>query len=657
MPSGIGKLTLLQKLPLFSTNYEDSNRAKLSELKQLNNLRGELHIIIRGIMGNPSFEANEANLISKQGLDKLEINFDFGDDREDYEVLMEGLKPHSNLRKWVIRRYLGQNFPSWATMDNLSISLPNLVYIYLGHGESSEFPVLSQLRFLKYLYVVNYTNVEYMENNNMSNQFSSSPSILTYTETIFFPSLQELHLSYMNSLKGWYKEDVEAVVRNDDAKEASYLQQGNEMSMLSFSKLSKLSIDGCLKLKTLPLCPNVEELNLTMFDESLLVIILKIATRSNSSSQTTSRLKKLLLSNAEKLMSLPMHCLHQLSSLTIEYDHHLKSTDTLVEVFARLSSSLRYLKFSWCTKLRSISKGLGHLTALETLNLEYCRELDLSPNQQEANEEDEDDMPWKAFKTNLRSLKLFSLPKLVDFPSGFRHLTNLRSLEIAFNYNLRELPEWISCVSSLINMKLYRCTELTCLPDGFRNLTNLNRLIIGKCSPILMERCKGPNGSDWLKIQHIPFLIIDDEDGVRPRILLSFKSCDSLSISSSDRGSALNNSTFLVCLYEVYESVQQICLFMHAPRVEHMAALHRILRYIQGTLDFGLHLYKSSISSLLSYTNAYWVGCPNIHLSTSDFRVFLSSNLISWSSKRQTTLSKFSAEAEYHGVANVVFET
>ncbi|XP_057520309.1 putative disease resistance protein RGA3 isoform X1 [Amaranthus tricolor] len=512
MPSGIGKLTLLQKLPLFRTDYEVSNRAKLSELKQLNNLRGELHIIICGNMGNPSFEANEANLISKQGLDKLEISFTFS---EDDEVLMEGLKPHSNLRKWVIRFYRGKNFPSWATMDNLSISLPNLVCIYLEHGESSEVPVLSQLCFLKYLYVNHYSNVEYMENNDMINQFSSSPSMPTYTETIFFPSLQELHLSWMDSLKGWWKEDVEAVVRNDDAKEASYLQQGNEMSMLSFSKLSKLSIYRCPKLKTLPLCPNVEELNVSDIDESLLEIILKIATtRSNSSSQTTSRLKKLTLSNAEKLMSLPMHCLHQLSSLTIEHDPHLKSTDTLVEVFARLSSSLRYLKFRFCTKLRSISKGLGHLTALETLNLESCFELDLSPNQQEANEEDEDDMPWKAFKTNLRSLKLFRLPKLVDFPSGFRHLTNLRSLEITYNVNLRELPEWISCVSSLINMKLYGCPELTCLPDGFRNLTNLNRLMIGKCSPILTERCKGPNGSDWLKIQHIPFLIIDNQDGV-----------------------------------------------------------------------------------------------------------------------------------------------
>ena len=37
--------------------------------------------------------------------------------------------------------------------------------------------------------------------------------------------------------------------------------------------------------------------------------------------------------------------------------------------------------------------------------------------------------------------------------------------------------------------------------------------------------------------------------------------------------------------------------------------------------------------------------------------VFLSSNLMSWSSKRQYTLSRFSVQAEYRGVANEVAET
>ncbi|XP_060178191.1 uncharacterized mitochondrial protein AtMg00810-like [Lycium barbarum] len=103
--------------------------------------------------------------------------------------------------------------------------------------------------------------------------------------------------------------------------------------------------------------------------------------------------------------------------------------------------------------------------------------------------------------------------------------------------------------------------------------------------------------------------------------------------------------------------VQQVCLFMHDPKVQHIEALKRILRYIRGTIDFGTHLYKSSLQSLLSYTNADWGGCPDTQRSTSDYCVYLGDNLISWSSKRQPTLSKSSAEAEYRGVANAVSES
>nr|GFA05662.1 ribonuclease H-like domain-containing protein [Tanacetum cinerariifolium] len=103
--------------------------------------------------------------------------------------------------------------------------------------------------------------------------------------------------------------------------------------------------------------------------------------------------------------------------------------------------------------------------------------------------------------------------------------------------------------------------------------------------------------------------------------------------------------------------VQQICLYMHDPREPHLAALKRILRYIRGTLDFGFHLYFSTIISLVGYTDADWAGCPSTRRSTSGYCVFLGDNLLSWSSKRQQTISRSSAEAEYRGVANVVDET
>lgn len=73
---------------------------------------------------------------------------------------------------------------------------------------------------------------------------------------------------------------------------------------------------------------------------------------------------------------------------------------------------------------------------------------------------------------------------------------------------------------------------------------------------------------------------------------------------------------------------------MHDPKVAHMDTLKRILRYFQGTLDYGMHLYKSSTTSLISYTDVDWGGCLDTRRSTSGYCVFLGDNLVSWTSKR-----------------------
>ncbi|XP_048497907.1 uncharacterized mitochondrial protein AtMg00810-like [Beta vulgaris subsp. vulgaris] len=108
---------------------------------------------------------------------------------------------------------------------------------------------------------------------------------------------------------------------------------------------------------------------------------------------------------------------------------------------------------------------------------------------------------------------------------------------------------------------------------------------------------------------------------------------------------------------DIAYAVQQVCLFMHDPCEEHMHALKRIVRYLQGTLDHGLHLYPSSTTTLTSYTDADWGGCLDTRRSTLGYCVFLGDNLVSWSAKRQPTLSRSSVEAEYRGVANVVSES
>ncbi|GJY13118.1 ribonuclease H-like domain-containing protein [Tanacetum coccineum] len=104
-------------------------------------------------------------------------------------------------------------------------------------------------------------------------------------------------------------------------------------------------------------------------------------------------------------------------------------------------------------------------------------------------------------------------------------------------------------------------------------------------------------------------------------------------------------------------AVQQVCRYMHDPSEPHFAALKRILRYVRGTMYFGLQLYAFATTSLVGYTNADWAGCPSIRRSTSGYYVFLGNNLLSWSAKCQHTLSHSNAKVEYRGVANIVTET
>jgi hypothetical protein len=93
-------------------------------------------------------------------------------------------------------------------------------------------------------------------------------------------------------------------------------------------------------------------------------------------------------------------------------------------------------------------------------------------------------------------------------------------------------------------------------------------------------------------------------------------------------------------------AIQQICLHMHDPQEPHLATMKRTLCYLWGTLDYGLLLRCSASFELTVYTDADWAGCPDTRRSTSGYAVFLGTNLISWSLKRQNIVSRLSAEAE-----------
>jgi len=100
LPSGIGQLASLHKLTHFLVRMHKRGRIQLRDLKNLDNLRGFLMVVFRSALEVPIHEAKEANLGSKHGLEELEMDFD---ERVDGEALLEGVKPHPNLKMLTIR--------------------------------------------------------------------------------------------------------------------------------------------------------------------------------------------------------------------------------------------------------------------------------------------------------------------------------------------------------------------------------------------------------------------------------------------------------------------------------------------------------------------------------------------------------------------------
>ncbi|XP_019192715.1 PREDICTED: uncharacterized protein LOC109187009 [Ipomoea nil] len=103
-------------------------------------------------------------------------------------------------------------------------------------------------------------------------------------------------------------------------------------------------------------------------------------------------------------------------------------------------------------------------------------------------------------------------------------------------------------------------------------------------------------------------------------------------------------------------AVNRLCQFMHSPTDEHWALVKRVLRYVKGTMDYGLRLSPSSSLAIHAFSDSDWTGCPIDKKSTSGYAVFLGNNLVFWLSRKQRTVAHSSTEAEYKALADVSAE-
>ena len=107
---------------------------------------------------------------------------------------------------------------------------------------------------------------------------------------------------------------------------------------------------------------------------------------------------------------------------------------------------------------------------------------------------------------------------------------------------------------------------------------------------------------------------------------------------------------------DIVYSVRTLSQFMNTPRKPHWEAALRVLRYIKGSPGQGLFLPSENNLTLSAFCDSDWGGCRMSRRSVSGYCVFLGSSLISWKSKKQTNVSRSSAEAEYRAMANTCLE-
>ena len=114
-------------------------------------------------------------------------------------------------------------------------------------------------------------------------------------------------------------------------------------------------------------------------------------------------------------------------------------------------------------------------------------------------------------------------------------------------------------------------------------------------------------------------------------------------------------------------AVHKLSQFVSQPRSTHLSAVHHLLRYLKGHPGQGLFFSSSSDIQLKAYSEASslklqafsdsdWASCPDTRKSVTGFCVFLGNSLVSWRAKKQTTVSRSSAEAEYRALAATTSE-
>ncbi|XP_060675162.1 putative disease resistance RPP13-like protein 1 [Ziziphus jujuba] len=478
MPKQIGKLKSLQTLSTFLVGKD--NETKIGELRELQNLQGEL--TIKNLQNVVSAkDASEANLVDKKYLEVLHLFWegDTNDSKHDREVL-EKLLPHTNLKRLCINGYGGTTFPNWLGDHSFCI----IQFIELGNCRYCNcLPPVGQLPSLKTLYIHDLSGVVTVGTEFYGTNGSSMRKA--------FASLECLSLINMSTLEEWSSIEVEdgEVFSKLQALEISNCDRLRTINVLhNLPSLTKLKIVGCQKLApSLPWLPALRHLELSSGEilhmqelpqtvESIVLggfLALKFLIRAFTS-QTYCHLQRLNIFNFIVPVTFPIGCLPPtLRELNIHSHDQLEfpAHDSLAASLERLS----------IFNLSLESYPLDFFSNLNDLNIYGCVELESLTVS---------DGLLRKDLTSLTNLRISSCHKFMSFPEGGLHATNLSSLEVSGCKKLKKLPEQMcNLLPSLEFLHMNDCPELESFPEGGLP-SKLGTLSVWNCCKLTANRMK-----------------------------------------------------------------------------------------------------------------------------------------------------------------------
>ncbi|XP_019055744.1 PREDICTED: uncharacterized protein LOC109115810 [Nelumbo nucifera] len=102
---------------------------------------------------------------------------------------------------------------------------------------------------------------------------------------------------------------------------------------------------------------------------------------------------------------------------------------------------------------------------------------------------------------------------------------------------------------------------------------------------------------------------------------------------------------------ELSYCVHVLSQFMQQPQERHWEAALRVVRYLKGNSGQGILLRSDCDLQLYAWCDSDWASCPLSRRSLSGWFILLGKSPISWKTKKQHTMARSSAEAEYRSMA------